>query len=211
MATVTISRQFGAGGRTLAERLCERFGFHLVDEFTIDELAKKAKVKGDWLKAIEKEASSTILDMLSSIVSSGLIYKSASVPGEDFERKRYIEFLSKVMTAMADQGDYVILGRGSQFVLSRHPRAFHVLLVAELEDRLRFLLQHYDVTRDEACKMIKQKESQREAVSSKIFGADMDDPKLYHIILNTSRVPFDYAAEATAALVARYFNIPPRM
>jgi cytidylate kinase len=49
MAVVTISRQFGAGGRTLAERLCERFGFHLVDEYAIDEMARKAKMSGDWL------------------------------------------------------------------------------------------------------------------------------------------------------------------
>jgi len=73
MAAITISRQFGAGGRTLGERLCHRFGFHLVDEFVIDELARKAKVKGDWLTAMEKEASSTLLSLLSNIVSSGLM------------------------------------------------------------------------------------------------------------------------------------------
>lgn len=211
MATITISRQFGSGGRTLAERLCERFGFHLVDELAIDELAKQAKVKGDWLKAVEKEATSTILNVISTIVSSGRFYKHPAVPGEDYERKRYIEFLSKVMNAMADQGDYVILGRGSQFVLSRHPRAFHILLVADYEDRLRFILQHYDVSNEEAAKMIKEKEAQRAAVASKIFGAEIDDPKLYHVVFNVSRLPFDYAVDESARLIERYFKVYPRI
>ena len=132
MAVITISRQFGAGGRTLGEKLCERFGFHLVDEFVIDELARKAKVSGDWLTAMEKEASSKLLGLISSIVSSGLLYRTPSAPDEEFERKKYIAFLTRVMTSMANEGGYVLLGRGAQLVLKNHPKAFHVLLVAEL-------------------------------------------------------------------------------
>jgi cytidylate kinase len=210
MATITISREFGSGGRTLAQRLCDRFGFHLVDEFAIDELANQAKVKGDWLKAVEKEATSTILNVISTIVSSGRFYKNPSSPGQDYERKKYIEFLSKIMNAMADHGDYVILGRGSQFVLSRHPRAFHIFLVADYEDRLRFILQHYDVSNEEAAKMIREKEAQRAAVATKIFGADINDPKLYHVVFNVSRLPFEYAVEEAASLVERFFKVCPK-
>jgi hypothetical protein len=71
MALVTISRRFGAGGHTLGEKLCERFGFHLVDELAIDKLALEHKLSPNWLSTIEKEASSTLLSILSSIVSRG--------------------------------------------------------------------------------------------------------------------------------------------
>jgi len=206
MAVVTISRQFGAGGRTLGEKLCERFGFHLVDEFVIDELARKAKVKGDWLTAMEKEASSTLLGLLSSIVSSGHFLKTPAAPGEDFERKKYKDFLRRIMSAMANEGGYVLLGRGAQLVLGGHSKVFHVLLVAEYEDRVKFMVDRYHLSDDEAKKIIKEKENERAAVASNIFGAEIDDPKLYHMVMNTSRVPFDWAVESVGDLFSRFMK-----
>jgi cytidylate kinase len=206
MAVVTISRQFGAGGRTLAERLCERFGFHLVDEYAIDEMARKAKMSGDWLTAVEKEASSTILGLISSLVSQGLYYKTPAVPGEGFDRQKYIAFLKKVMTPLADAGGYVLLGRGSQLILKDHPKALHLLLVGEYEDRVRFMMTRHGLSRDEAEKMIKDKRKERAAVASVIFGENIDDHTLYHLVLNTSRVPFDWAVDLAADLLARFMK-----
>lgn len=206
MAVVTISREFGAGGRTLAESLCERFGFHLVDEFVVDEMARKAKVSGDWLSAVEKEASSTILGLISTLVSKGLYYKTPAVPGEGFERQKYIAFLERVMTPMANKGGYVLLGRGSQLVLKNHPKAVHILLVAEYEDRVQFMMKRYGLTRPEAEKMIKEKGKERAAVASVIFGTDIDDHALYHLVLNTSRIPFEWAVDLASDLCDRFMK-----
>jgi cytidylate kinase len=204
MAAITISRQFGAGGRSLGERLCERFGYRLVDEIAIDELARKAKLSGDWLTAMEKEASSTLLGLLSGIVSHGLLYRNPAAPDKEFERKKYIAFLRRLMTAMANEGGYVLLGRGAQIVLRHHPKVLRILLVAEYEDRVKFMVQRYDLSKEEAKKIIKEKESQRAAVATHIFGVDIDDPKLYHVVLNTSLIPFDRAVEAAGDLFFRF-------
>jgi cytidylate kinase len=204
MAAITISRQFGAGGRTLGEKLCDRFKFRLVDEFVIDELARKAKLKGDWLTAMEKEASSTLLSLLSNIVSSGLLYRTPSAPGEDFERKKYKDFLRRVMTAMANEGGYILLGRGAQIVLRDNPKVLRILLVAEYEDRVKFMVQRYHLSEGEAKKIIKEKEGQRAAVATNIFGVDIDDPRIYHLVLNMSLVPFDWAVEVVGDFFVRF-------
>jgi cytidylate kinase len=206
MAVVTISRQFGAGGWTLGEKLCERFGFHLVDEFVIDELARKAKVSGDWLTAMEKEASSKLLGLISSIVSSGGFYRTPSAPDEEFERNKYIAFLTRVMTSMANEGGYVLLGRGAQLVLKNHPKSFHVLLVADYDDRVEFMVERYSLSRPEAEKIVKEKERQRTAVASNIFKANIDDPRLYHIVINTTRLPFDTAVDCVGDLFSRFMK-----
>jgi hypothetical protein len=204
MAAITISRQFGAGGRTLGEKLCDRFKFRLVDEFVIDELARKAKLKGDWLTAMEKEASSTLLSLLSNIVSSGLLYRTPSAPGEDFERKKYKDFLRRVMTAMANEGGYILLGRGAQIVLRDNPKVLRILLVAEYEDRVKFMVQRYHLSEGEAKKIIKEKEGQRAAVATNIFGVDIDDPRIYHLVLNMSLMPFDWAVEVVGDFFVRF-------
>jgi cytidylate kinase len=206
MAVITISRQFGAGGRTLGEKLCERFGFHLVDEHVIDELARKAKLSGDWLTAVEKQASSTFLGLISSIVSSGILYKGPAAPGEGFERKKYVAFLNKVMTSMANEGGYVLLGRGAQLVLKNHPKGFHVLLVADYEDRVKFMVERYSLSRSEAEKIIKEKERQRAAIASNIFGVNIDNPNLYHLILNTGRLPLDWTVDCLADVFRRFMK-----
>jgi hypothetical protein len=206
MALVTISRQFGAGGRTLGERLCERFSFRLVDEFVVDELARKAKVSTTWLTGIEKEASSTLLSTISDIVSSGLFYRTPAAPGEGYERQKYIAFLTKIYTAMAQEGGYVIIGRGSQFVLKDHPQVLCVLLVSRYESRVSFIMDRYGLSRVEVESIIREKEKQRAALASRLFQADIDNPDLYHIVLNTSLMPFEWAVEAVSQMLTRLID-----
>jgi cytidylate kinase len=206
MAVVTISRLFGAGGRTLGLRLCERFKFRLVDASVIDELARKAKISVDWLAAMEKEASSPTLRLISSVVSSGIFYRTPAVPGEEFEQKKYVAFLTQIMTSMANEGGYVLVGRGSQLVLRNHPKALHVMLVGNYEERIRFLTRRYNLSRTEAEAKISEKERERASVAANIFGANIDDPRLYHMVLNTSRMPFDWALELVADLLVRFMK-----
>jgi cytidylate kinase len=108
------------------------------------------------------------------------------------------------MGSMADRGGYVLVGRGAQFVLRRHPKAVHVMLAGEYEDRVQFLMKTYHLTRPEAEESIKEKERQRASVASKIFETDVNDPRLYHVVLNTSLVPFEWAVETVADLVSKF-------
>jgi cytidylate kinase len=204
MAVITISRQFGAGGRSLGEKLCERFGFHLVDESILDQLAHKARISGDWLRAMEKEASSNLLSLLSTVVSSGRFLRTPTVPLEEHEVQKYVAFMTRIMTSMADQGGFVLLGRGAQLVLKNHIKSFHVLLVADYEDRVRFMIERYSLPRPEVEKLIKEKERQRAAIGSNVYRTDINDFSLYHIVLNTSRVPFDWAVDQVADLFSRF-------
>jgi cytidylate kinase len=209
MTVVTISRHFGAGGHTLGEKLCERFDFQLVDEPVINELAYKAKVSPSWLTAMEKEASSTLLSMISTFVSGGLFYKRAGSPPEREERQKYIGFLTQTFTAMANEGGYVIVGRGAQFILKGHPRAVHVLLVADYESRIAFLVGHHNISRSEAVSMIRARQRGRTAVASRLFKANIDDLGLYHIVLNTSLMPYDWAVETAYQVVNRSMDRAP--
>lgn len=201
MALVTISRHFGAGGHTLGEKLCERFGFHLVDESVIDELAQKAKLSPQWLTAMEKEASSTFLSMISSVVSRGIFYKRPGSQADRDDRQKYLSFLKSIFTKMANEGGYVIVGRGAQLILRDHPKALHFLLVAEIESRISFLMEHYKLSRSEAEGTIRAKEKQRAAIGSRLYEGNLDDMSLYHMILNTGRIPFDWVLETVSGLV----------
>ena len=206
MTVVTISRHFGAGGHTLGEKLCERFGFQLVDEPVIDELAHKAMVSPGWLSAMEKEASSTLLSIISTFVSGGLFYKRAGSPPEREERQKYIAFLTQIFTTMANEGGYVIVGRGAQFILKGHPKAVHVLLVADYESRIAFLVDHHKISRSEAVRIARARQRERATVASRLFKANIDDLGLYHIVLNTSLMPYEWGVETACQVVNRFMD-----
>jgi len=206
MALITISRHFGAGGHTLGERLCERFGFHLVDASMIAELAREAKLSPNWLTAMEKEASSTLLSIISKAVSRGLFYKSPGPPVENEERQKYVAFLDRIFTTMANEGGYVIVGRGAQFVLKGHPKAVHILLVADYESRVDFLVNNHNLSRPEAESTIRAREKERTTVASRLFEADIDDMSLYNIVLNTGLMPYEWVVETVSQVVTRYIE-----
>jgi cytidylate kinase len=206
MAVVTISRHFGAGGHTLGQMLCERFDFRLADASVVDRLARNAKLSPDWLNAMEKEASSPLLSMISTLVSRGIFYKHPGSPAEKDDRQKYVAFLARIFSAMANEGGYVIVGRGAQFVLKGHPKAIHVLLVADYESRVSFLTGHHKISRSEAERMIRAREKERTALASRLFDADMDDASLYHVVLNTGTMPYDWVVDTVSELVKRFME-----
>lgn len=201
MLTVTISRQFGSGGWTLGERLCQKFGYRLVNESAIDEMARREKVSPNWLSAIEKEAGSSFLSMISNMVSSGIFYRTPCAPGEDMERRKYVDFLTRVMTPLANQGGFVIVGRGAQFILKGHPKVIHVMLVGDFQKRVRFVADRFGFPLAEAEEIVREKERQRAALATNIFETNIEDTSLYHIVLNTSLLPFEWAVETVSTLL----------
>jgi cytidylate kinase len=118
-----------------------------------------------------------------------------------FDESDYRAFLKRVIADMAAQGSLVIIGRGSQFVLRDHPGAVRVMLVAQEEDRIKRLMSHYRLDRERAEQVARREEKKRIAFL-KAFDAtrDPDDPGLYHLVLNTSLVSLELAADFIAQL-----------
>ena len=78
MAVLTISRQFGAGGRTLGESVSKRLGYRYVEEDLIKELAIKAKVSARQIKDFEERGISKLLKFLDKIVSASYVDRLSS-------------------------------------------------------------------------------------------------------------------------------------
>jgi cytidylate kinase len=102
---------------------------------------------------------------------------------------------------MADEGDTVILGRGSQYILDDHPDAFHVLLIDELANRIKFMMEHYDMNEKRATRIVNNEDKRRMGLYSKLGKKDYDSPGLYHVVLNMSRFSLEKAAKLVCNMV----------
>ncbi|MBW2092399.1 MAG: cytidylate kinase-like family protein [Deltaproteobacteria bacterium] len=201
MAIITISRQFGAGGRTLGEAVAKRLGYQFVSQDVVNRVAEEAKVSVDWVKSIEKEAGGRLMRLVNKIVSSDFIDRHVGETRADFDEKKYAAFLKSLITSIAASGNVVFLGRGSQFILSDNPDAINILLVADLEDRINFLSKIWNVKKSEVEQTIMARQKRRKAFLKAFDPRDPNDPSIYHLVINISRVSLELAEEMIVWLV----------
>ncbi|OQY07064.1 MAG: cytidylate kinase [Desulfobacteraceae bacterium 4572_123] len=201
MSIITISRQFGAGGITLGSMLAKKLGYTFIDNEIIQMVAKKAKVSTNWVESIEKEAGGKLLKFISSIVSKKLIDQVLNDQRGYIDEEIYVDLLYKIIAQIADEGDAVILGRGGQYILKDREDVFHVLLIADKADRIKFMEEHYELSPAQALQAVTREDKRRINLYRKFGKQSYDQSDHYHIVLNTSRLKLDDAARIICGLV----------
>lgn len=202
MAVITISRQFGAGGRTLGERLAGRLGYRYVNEDMIKEVAKKVKVSSGQIRGFEKEAGSKLMKFLDKMVSRDFIDRLISDKHGYVDEKGYVSVVKNIIEELYEEGNSVIIGRGSQYILKGYENTWHLLLVGELEYRIRFMMDKYQLTENDAQKAIRRADQIRTRFLS--FFSDKEshnDPLSYDLVLNMNRISMEKAEELIVNLI----------
>jgi cytidylate kinase len=202
MAVITISRQFGAGGITLGKMIAEKMGYTFADSDIIQRVAKEANVSADWIESFEKEAGSKLSRFISSMVSKRWLERVLSDERGYLDEQIYLDYLVLIVAQFADEGDVVILGRGSQYILNDHPDALHILLVDQFENRVQFMMKQYDMPHKKAERMVANEDRRRLSLFKRLGKSDYDNPQLYHLVLNMGRLDLDTARDMVCELVA---------
>ena len=201
MAVLTISRQFGAGGITLGKMVSEKLGYHFYDEEIIQLVAKKAKVSKHWVESMEKEAGGKFQRLISGLVSKSLVERILDDQRGYIDEDIYVDLLHTVIRKIADEGEAVIIGRGSQYILKDHKDASHVLLVADKEHRIKFIEEHYNLSTDKATRVVSTEEKKRTVLYRKFGKEDYDQPVHYHMVLNMNKTDLHTAVKLMCRLV----------
>jgi len=201
MAVLTISRQFGAGGITLGKMVAKRLGYTFYDNEIIQMVAKKAKVSPNWVESMEKEAGGKIERLISGLVSKSFFDRLLDDRHGYIDEEIYVNLLHKIIKAIAEEGNAVILGRGSQFVLKDNDETFHILLVADREYRIKFIEEKYELFTKHAVQTINSEDKRRINLYRKFGKEDYDNWVHYHVVLNMSRVDLDVAEKLVCKLV----------
>lgn len=202
MAVITISRQFGAGGITFGKMIADSLGYTFADSNIIQRVAKEANVSTNWVEAFEKEAGSKLSRFVSSMVSKRLLDRVLGDERGYLDEKIYLDYLVLIIAQFADEGDVVIIGRGSQYILDDHPDAIHILLVDQLENRINFMVQHYDMPRKKAERMIESEDARRINLYKRLGKSDFESPMLYHMVLNMGKLDLETARDMVINMVA---------
>lgn len=203
MATITISRQFGAGGTTLGRRLAKRLGYRYVDDELIKEVAKNVGVSWAQVRTIEKGGTSKVMKLLEKIVSEDFIERQVSEKYGYIDTARYVEEVTAVIRKLHEGGNVVIIGRGGNYALKGYKDVYHILLVGDIENRINFLIDNYNMTRKQAESAVWRADMIRKRFLDCFSSEGLhNDPLLYDMILNINNITMDKAEDLLVNLVS---------
>jgi cytidylate kinase len=201
MAVITISRQFGAGGITLGKMVAEKLGYAFADTEIIKMVAEMANVSTDFVETVEKEAGGKFSKMVNRLVSKPLLDRILKDERGYIDEEIYLDYLVLIIAQMADDGNVVILGRGSQYILNDHPDAYHFMLINEFDNRVKFMVEHYNLSQNRAVQAVKSEDKRRLNLYRKLHKTDYETPSLYNLVLNMNKISLEKAQELICCLV----------
>jgi hypothetical protein len=109
----------------------------------------------------------------------------------------FVQQTSETILQLIKLGNVIILGRGANVIAADVPHALHVRLVGSLEHRIERKQHSEGLDRREAANLIRQEDLGRERYFRKHFNKDINDPLLYHLVINTDLL----SPDATARLI----------
>lgn len=108
------------------------------------------------------------------------------------------ELVQRTNTALrelAQRGHAIIVGRGANFAAAGLENGVHVRLIGSAEHRAQFLASQYNIPEAQARKLNDRCEARRRRYVTATFGADVADPYAYDLVVNTSRLSLSQAAD----------------
>jgi len=194
MPVICISRQYGAGGKTVGEMVAKRLGYQFFDHAILAEVAQEANLSIQWVERADRDAGDKLMRLVSKILANKNFIQYLPGTKTKFDEKKYRSFLRAAITKIGKSGRAVILGRGAQFILRDNPDALRIMLLAEDQDRINSLKKRYALKRSQAETIAHIDEGNRLNFLRAFEAGDPEDHHLYHLVINTSLVSYETAA-----------------
>ena len=206
MAVVTIRGQLGSGSPEIGRLVAKKLNADFVDRRIIAEVAAILDKRKRDVKIKEMPPGSLlgrIAELLgrSNFIGFDLFSMFMPVSEIPLDDSRYLEGLRSVIGDLARSQPIVIYGRGSQFILKDDPTAFHVLVVAPLELRMKRVMEDMNLDESAARKEIDIYDSSRREFIKRYFHSKLEDPVNYDLTINTNHLDFDAAASIVAGAI----------
>ena len=198
---------FGSGGSEVARRVAEALGWRLVDGAFVDGIAKGLRATPADVRAIDERAPSLAERLADALaLGSGEVQSaSLSTPMPPTEQ-RIAEVTREVIEKAVTRGPVGGVGRGAQAYLAEHDDVLHVHCYAPHEALVERTMKREGISEEEADKMVKTRNQQREAYVKRMFGRSWLAPEHYHIMLNTAWLGQDRCVEIVMALAKEKFG-----
>jgi len=182
---ITVEREYGSGGGDIARLLADRLGWKLWDQLLTEEIARLVDCPKSIVESHEERNDPLYYRLFKSFMR-GSYEGSINAPKLKLvDTECVLRVTRNVVLKVAETGNCVIVGRGSQHFLENRPDTLRVFLYAPAEEKVRRVAARGH-SETEARELVETVDRDRSAYIQKYFKVDWPTRSLYHLMLNTS-------------------------
>ena len=183
---ITISREFGSGGRFIGEEVAKKLGIAYYDKNIINQIAEESGLSPDYIQ------ESAELSPKKGILAYALAGRN--ITGKSVEDMVY-EVQRKVILELAEKEPCVIIGRNADFILKDRDDVLNVFIHGNMPEKMKRICQLYNVSEQDAVKMMTDTDKRR--MTNYNFYTDQRWGKAsnYTLCLNSSQLGYDKCEE----------------
>lgn len=191
---VAISRECGAGGSELAQRIGQRTGWKVLDRELLDNIAERFQLDRSMLDFLDEKSANWAHEIFGKWLDHHVVTQT-----------EYVRRLGKVVLLAAQHGRSVFVGRGAQFLLPRES-GLSVRLIASRKLRVHRIMDLENLSHDEAEAFMNAHDEGRAQFVRRYFLHDVADPQLYDLVINIEHIPISAGSELVLEECNRRFG-----
>jgi cytidylate kinase len=187
---ITISRQYGSGGRIIGKLLAEKLGVPFYDKEIIDLAVEASGYSREVIEGAEMKAKSGFAYSLASALS----FNEGSVGTLSVNDRLFLAQF-QVIKEIGDTDQGVIIGRCADYVLREKPGVTNVFIYGEMEDRIARAVSMYGDSEENIKNTINSIDKARSNYYNYHTGYKWGDYRNYNLMINSSYITEEEAAE----------------
>lgn len=188
---ITISREFGSGGRTVGKELSKRLNIPYYDADIIQMTAAESGMAQEYIRAQEEVAAHT-----NTLVNS---FQTRDQYGMTLQDHLW-QIQRKVIFDLANRSDCIIIGRCADYLLFHLHHCLRVFIHGDFEDRMERILKVYGDSSESPKKRLLDKDFRRRAYYEFYTDQKWGDAKNYDIMLNSGTLGIDRCVDILASI-----------
>ena len=191
---ITIGRQFGSCGRIIGEKIAEKLGIPCYDKQLVKKAAKESGLWEDLLDQMDERPSNSFLY---SVVMDPYAYSYSFEKqgyGMNLNQKAFMATYSTI-EKLAKEGPAVFIGRCANYALRDMPSLLSVFIYAPLEDRIKTVMERFDLSEKHAKDQIQKEDKARASYYNYYTSNKWGKMESYDLSINSSLLGTDLTAE----------------
>lgn len=186
---ITISREFGSGGRTIGKKVAKKLGIPCYDAMLIQKIAEESGYAADYIR---EEGEYATGGWLSTVFTD----RTMGMTNQD---KLWI-IQSRVITELAEKASCVIVGRCAEFILRDKADCLNVFIHASMEKRAERIVTEYGEREETPEQRLKDKDKRRAAYHRFYTDMKWGHAQNYHVCLDSGKLGLDKCVEIISRL-----------
>ena len=186
MAVITITGEKGTGSRDLISKLAEKLDYDFIGEDFQQEIARELKLSEGEVEMFKKASQSSIIRKMDRFTCS-LVQRVVDRERGCLDDRDFYETTVKLVERLYEENNVIIHNWGAQCILKGKPNTVHVRLTREREKKIEDAMKNFDLSFTAARKAVVDDERDMEAYLKQFFDADLNDARLYDLVIDTGK------------------------